>query len=70
MTKTFPNLRKKQVSKYRKHSGSQSKMRPNRPTLKYIIIKMEKDRYRENLKGNKRKIESYIREPTYQLIYL
>ena len=60
MRENFLNLMKKIDIQVQEAERVPNKMNANRPTPRYIIIKMPKVKDKENLKSSKRKSESYL----------
>ena len=56
MPENFPNLVKEVDMQIRKAQRAPNKMNPKRPTLRHIIIKMQKFKERESLKQQEKSI--------------
>ena len=66
MTENFPNLVKEIDIQVQKVWRVPNRMNPNRPTIRHIIIKIQKvkelkcKRFKENLKSSERKMVDYL----------
>ena len=60
MTENFPNLVKEMDIQVQKAQRVPNKMNPKRTTPRYMIIKMPKNKDKENFKSSKQKSVSYL----------